>query len=78
MKNLIIFWPDKEIKNELWKQKNIFFFDTDGFVTYFEGDKRVVKNIFDEKLEYNFFSDGKNKVEDLVEDYRNTLPMWSR
>tara|TARA_B110000977_G_scaffold201676_1_gene297706 strand:+ start:15528 stop:17018 length:1491 start_codon:yes stop_codon:yes gene_type:complete len=78
MKNFIIFWPDKEIKNELWNQKNIFFFDTDGLVSYFEGDKRVVKNIFDEKPDYNFFSDGKNKIEDMVEDYRNTLPMWSR
>ena len=78
MKNFIFFWPDKKTKDELWNKKNIFFFDTNGFVSYFVEDKRIIKNIFDEKLDYNFFSDGKNKIEDMVEDYRNTLPIWSR
>jgi hypothetical protein len=78
VKNFIFFWPDKKTKDELWNKKNIFFFDTNGFVSYFVEDKRIIKNIFDEKLDYNFFSNGKNKIEDMVEDYRNTLPIWSR
>ena len=78
MKNYIFFWPDKKTKKEFWNNKNFFFFDIDGFASYFDGDQRVKENIFKNKVDLDFFNLKKNNIENLVENYRNFLPMWCR
>ena len=78
MKNYIFFWPDKKTKKEFWNNKNFFFFDIDGFASYFDGDQRVKENIFKNKVDLDFFNLKKNNIENLVENYRNFLQMWCR
>ena len=72
MHNILIFYPDKNVKNAFYKSQNVIFFDESGW-WHFSKNKRINTKISNDLIDLQ-----KVDFEKLISTMRFWGPLWSR